>query len=121
MCIRDSGKQCHINNSRAAVYGYDQRVELLGSRGMLLSDNRKPHEMRRHTADATEIAQPYLYFFIERYHEAFTAEISAFIDCIENKTAPEVGFDDGYKALRLAEAAYRSITERRAVNIDEIT
>jgi myo-inositol 2-dehydrogenase / D-chiro-inositol 1-dehydrogenase len=41
-----SGKQCHINNSRTAVYGYDQRVELMGTKGMLLSDNRKPHELR---------------------------------------------------------------------------
>ncbi|WP_282608584.1 inositol 2-dehydrogenase [Pelagibius sp. Alg239-R121] len=114
------GKQCHINNSRAAVYGYDQRVELLGTKGMLLSDNRKPQEMKRFTANSTEIAAPYLYFFIERYHEAFMAEISSFVESIENQTAPEVGFEDGRQALILAEAAYRSIAEKRCVRVEEI-
>ena len=45
-----SGMQCHINNSRTAVYGYDQRIELMGTEGMVQSGNRKPHEMRRYSA-----------------------------------------------------------------------
>ncbi len=114
------GKQCHINNSRTAVYGYDQRVELLGSRGMLLSGNRKGHELRRFSAQATGVQAPYLYFFVERYREAFEAEITAFVDCIERGTAPEVGFEDGRRALILAEAAYKSMAERRFVHVDEI-
>lgn len=114
------GKQCHINNSRTAVYGYDQRVELLGTRGMLLSDNRRPHELRRFSQDRVEGAQPYLHFFIERYHEAFMAELGSFVECVRNGTAPEVGFEDGRKALVLAEAAYKSIAERRAVDVSEI-
>ncbi len=114
------GTQCHINNSRTAVYGYDQRVELLGSRGMLLSDNRKPHEMRRYSGEHTELSQPYLYFFIERYHEAFMAEIDAFVDCVEQGTPPRVGFEDGRRALILAEAAYRSLAEQRLVRVEEI-
>ena len=114
------GKQCHINNSRTAVYGYDQRVELLGTKGMVLSDNRKPHEMRRYSGTETEIAQPYLYFFIERYHEAFMAELAAFVRAIEAGTPPEVGFEDGRRALMLAEAAYLSIAERRVVAVEEI-
>lgn len=114
------GKQCHINNSRTAVYGYDQRIEVLGSKGMVISDNRKAHEMRRFSAASTEVSQPYLHFFIERYHEAFMAEIAAFVDCIEQGTKPQVGFEDGRKALVLAEAAYRSLTERRLVTVEEI-
>ncbi len=114
------GTQCHINNSRTAVYGYDQRVELLGTLGMLLSDNRKAHEMRRFSPEATGVEAPYLYFFIERYHEAFMAEITSFVDCIERGTAPEVGFEDGRRALILAEAAYRSLAEKRFVHVDEI-
>lgn len=114
------GKQCHINNSRTAGYGYDQRVELLGRDGMVQSDNRKPHETKRYSKNATEVAEPYLNFFIERYHEAFMAEIAAFVDAIERGTAPEVGFEDGRRALILAEAAYRSMTEKRIVRIDEI-
>ena len=114
------GKQCLINNSRSAVYGYDQRIELLGSKGMLQSCNRRPHETRKFTTSQTGIAQPYLYFFIERYAESFMAEISAFADAIENGSEPEVGFEDGRMALILAEAAYVSIAEKRLVRVSEI-
>lgn len=115
-----TGKQCHINNSRSAVYGYDQRVELLGSKGMVLSDNRKQHEMRRYTSTTVEAAEPYQFFFIERYTEAYNAEISAFVDSVEAGRPPEVGFEDGRRALMLAEAAYISIAEKRLVCVEEI-
>lgn len=115
-----SGKQCHINNSRTAVYGYDQRVELMGSSGMLISDNRKPHEMRRYSATETEVSRPYQYFFLERYREAFMAEIDAFADAVEGGREPEVGFEDGRRALVLAEAAYKALSEGRLVQIKEI-
>lgn len=114
------GKQCHINNSRTAVYGYDQRVELLGTRGMVQSDNRRPHEATRFGPAATGAGEPYLFFFVERYVEAFRAELDAFVACVEAGTQPEVGFEDGRRALILAEAAYRSIAERRLVRVDEI-
>ncbi len=113
------GKQCHINNSRTSTYGYDQRVELLGSRGMVTSGNRRPHEARRYSDTAVEAAEPYLDFFIERYQEAFMAEIGAFARAVRDGTPPEVGFEDGRRALILAEAAYRSIAERRAVPVAE--
>lgn len=115
-----SGRQCHINNHRQAVYGYDQRVECLGTAGMAISDNRKPHEMRRHAEAFTEQAAPYLNFFIERYTEAFMAELSAFVEAIEMGRAPEVGFEDGRRALILAEAAMQSVRERRVVDVSEI-
>jgi len=114
------GTQCHINNSRAATYGYDQRVELLGTKGMVLSDNRKPHEMRSYNGDSVEISAPYQFFFIERYTEAFMAEIGAFAASVRDGTAPEVGFEDGRRALILAEAAYKSIAEARTVRVEEI-
>ena len=115
-----SGRQCHINNSRTAVYGYDQRVELMGSAGMVVSGNRKPHEMRRYSADNVEGAAPYQLFFIERYREAFLAELDAFVDAVETGTQPEAGFEDGRRALILAEAAYMSCRERRLVRVSEI-
>ncbi len=115
-----SGKQCHINTSRTAVYGYDQRVELLGTTGMVVSGNRKPHEMRHYSEAHTERAAPYLNFFIERYREAFDAEIGAFVDAVESGTAPSPGFEDGRKALVLAEAAYRSAAEGRFVRVSEV-
>lgn len=115
-----SGKQCHINNSRTAVYGYDQRVELLGAKGMILSDNRKPHEMRRYSAQTVEAAAPYQFFFLERYNEAFMAEIDGFVDCVEKGAKPLASFEDGRRALILAEAAYLSLKERRLVQVAEI-
>lgn len=115
-----SGKQCHINNSRTSTYGYDQRVELLGTTGMVISGNRKPHELRRFSAARTEAAEPYLDFFIERYREAFDAEIDAFVTCVEKGEPPLVGFEDGRRALILAEAAMKSAIEGRSVKVSEI-
>ncbi len=115
-----SGKQCHINNSRTSTYGYDQRVELLGSAGMVISENRRADELRRYSAARSEAAAPYLDFFIERYREAFDAEIDAFVTSVEQGEAPQVGFEDGRRALILAEAAMKSAVEGRSVNVGEI-
>jgi myo-inositol 2-dehydrogenase/D-chiro-inositol 1-dehydrogenase len=116
-----SGKQCHINNSRTAVYGYDQRVELMGTKGMVISDNRKPHEMRRYGAKSVECSEPYQFFFLERYLEAFMAEIDGFVDCVEKGATPLASFEDGRRALILAEAAYISMREGRMVKVSEVT
>lgn len=113
-----SGKMCHINNSRVAVYGYDQRVELLGNDGMLVSGNRRPHELRRFSANRSESAEPLLHFFVERYQEAFTAEIDHFVRCVATGATPEASFEDGRRALLLANAAYRSLAEGRMVEVE---
>ncbi|MGY0193966.1 inositol 2-dehydrogenase [Leptothrix sp. BB-4] len=115
-----SGQQCVINNCRQAAYGYDQRVEALGSLGMVLSDNRKPHESVLHTETFTGRSAPYLNFFIERYAEAFSAEIDEFVSAVSEKRAPSVGFDDGRLALLLAEAAIKSAAEGRVVRLSEL-
>ena len=112
------GKQCLINNSRTAVYGYDQRVELLGSRGMLQSDNVKCNQMKYYNDLGTEISQPYLHFFIERYREAFSAQLAAFVSSVETGQPTNVGFEDGYKALVIAEAAYSSLAMGKKIPID---
>ncbi|WP_432635924.1 inositol 2-dehydrogenase [Albidovulum sp.] len=114
------GKQAIITNSRRATYGYDQRVEALGSGGMAISGNRRPHEMTLHSARFTNRAEPLLNFFIERYREAFDAEITEFVDAIEGARAPSVGFEDGRMALVLAEAALKSVAEGRLVAVREI-
>lgn len=115
-----SGKQAIITNSRRATYGYDQRVEALGTKGMAISENRRSHGMTLHTVDFTDRAEPLLNFFIERYREAFDAEISEFVEAVEQKRAPSVGFEDGRLALVLAEAALKSIAEGRVVAVKEI-
>ena len=115
-----SGKQCIISNSRRAVYGSDQRVEIFGSGGMAVTSNKPEHNVRLYGSDFTDQAPALLNFFIERYGPAFAAEIDSFIDTIENGTAPEVGFEDGHKALIIAEAARKSAAECRTVQISEI-
>ena len=115
-----SGKQAVITNSRRASYGYDQRVEALGSKGMAISENRRPHGMTLHGETFTDRAAPLLNFFIERYREAFDAEISEFVAAVEQGRAPSVGFEDGRLALVLAEAALKSIAEGRVVAVKEI-
>lgn len=114
------GKLCHINNSRRASYGYDQRVELHGSAGMVRAENRKPHELQRFGAKATEVAEPYLNFFIERYAEAYDAEIAAFVAAVRDGAPVQSTFDDGYRALVLAEAALASVKSGAAVKVADI-
>jgi len=113
-----SGKQCNIINSRSASYGYDQRVELFGSKGMVISDNRKANEVKKYSTEFVEQKEPYLNFFIERYQEAYMNEISSFVEAIVNKTPPAVDFEDGRKALVLAETAFKSIASGKMENIN---
>lgn len=115
-----SGKQCVISNSRRAVYGYDQRVEAFGDAGMALSENHPERTVRLFNASATDSQPPLLNFFIERYAQAFAAEIDAFVDAVEQGKPAPVGFDDGAKALVLAEAAILSVREGRSVKVEEL-
>ena len=77
-----SGILCHINNSRRAVYGYDQRVEILGSKGMIISDNQTPTSIKKFNKDMTKAEIPIYYFFQERYDQAYKHQLNIFIDCI---------------------------------------
>ncbi len=115
-----SGKQAIITNSREALYGYDQRVEAFGSKGMALSENRRANQMILSGKGFSHRAEPLLHFFIERYREAFDAEIDAFVKAVEANQPAVVGFDDGRKALALAEAALKSTVEGRAVKVSEV-
>ncbi len=115
-----TGKQAVITNSREAAYGYDQRVELFGSKGMVISENRRENLVTKHIAGATGIAAPLQHFFIERYGEAFDAEIGHFVDAIENGTPVPVGFEDGRLALLLADACFKSIAEGRTIKTSEL-
>lgn len=115
-----SGTQCFINNSRCAVYGYDQRVELMGSQGMVQSENIKETGFKQYSRNAVETARPYPYFFMERYRSAFLAELDSFIAAVNSGSEPEVTFEDGRRALVLAEAAYRSVAEGRIVQVAEV-
>lgn len=115
-----SNKQAVITNSREAVYGYDQRVETFGSKGMAVSENRRPNQMVLSGKGFSNHATPLLHFFIERYREAFDGEIDAIVEAVEAGRPPIVGFEDGRRALTLAEAALKSVAEGRAVKVSEV-
>lgn len=111
-----SGRLCHINNSRRAAYGYDQRVEVHGALGRLLAGNRTPTTVELADARAVSTDKP-LYFFLERYAEAYKAELAAFVDAVEQGKPMPVGPEDGRQALVLADAAGRSLRSGRSVKV----
>ena len=102
------GRLAVIKNSRRAGYGYDQRVELLGSGGLLRANNVLETTLESVTAEGTRSAKP-VYFFLERYMRAYAAEWSAFVEAIGAKTPLPVTIADGVTALACAEAAARSL------------
>jgi myo-inositol 2-dehydrogenase / D-chiro-inositol 1-dehydrogenase len=112
-----SGALVHINNSRRAVYGYDQRVEAFGAGGMVQSDNLRASTLTRSDATVTDAKQPLLNFFIERYLQAYRDELTDFIDVVEGARPPGAGFEDGRRALILANAAWESLRSGSSVSI----
>jgi myo-inositol 2-dehydrogenase/D-chiro-inositol 1-dehydrogenase len=113
-----SGVLCHINNSRHSSYGYDQRVELFGSKGMIISDNQTPTSVTRFNDESTNSKDPILNFFIERYDVAYKNQLDNFVNCIIDKKTPTVNFEDGRIALIIANAAYESLENKKLVKID---
>lgn len=114
-----SGQQCIISNSRRATYGYDQRIEVHGSLGSVSAENQRPVSIE--IANSSGYTRPPLHdFFMTRYLDAYAAEITAFIDCLEQGKAPSPTAKDGLAALALAEAALRSVKEGRTIQMSEI-
>ncbi len=112
-----SGALCHINCSRRAVYGYDQRIEAFGPGGMLLSNNRTGTTVERYGKQATAAREPLLNFFIERYAEAYFNQVNAFVDAVEQRRPAAPSFEDGRRALILANAAGESLETGRSVKV----
>jgi myo-inositol 2-dehydrogenase/D-chiro-inositol 1-dehydrogenase len=114
-----SGRQAMISNSRRATYGYDQRIEVHGSKGMVSAENQRPVSIE--LADAQGYTRPPLHdFFMTRYTEAYAAEIASFIAAMGGKGTAEPSGEDGLIALALADAAVRSVAEGRVVKMLEI-
>jgi myo-inositol 2-dehydrogenase/D-chiro-inositol 1-dehydrogenase len=111
-----SGRLCHINNSRRASYGYDQRIEVHGSKGRLSAGNRIATTVEKADAQSVSADKP-LYFFLERYADAYRAELAAFIAAVRGKKPMPVGPQDGRQALVLAEAALKSHRTGRPVKV----
>jgi len=116
----ENGKDAVIDVCRQAVYGYDQRAEVLGTEGMVMSENMNPSTVRKFTGDFVGQADMPLDFFMSRYKEAYVGETTAFIDALVNdKPAPCSG-RDGLVALVMSMAAGVSAVEERWVDFGEI-
>jgi myo-inositol 2-dehydrogenase/D-chiro-inositol 1-dehydrogenase len=120
MLATASGRHATISNSRRATYGYDQRIEVHGSKGAVAAENQRPVSIE--VANATGYTRPPLHdFFMTRYTEAYAREISAFIDAVESKSSASPSGLDGLIALALADAAVKSVAEGRAVKVSDVT
>ncbi|MCF8482086.1 MAG: inositol 2-dehydrogenase [Rhodospirillum sp.] len=108
------GRLVVIKNSRRAAYGYDQRVELLGSEGLLSARNVLEHTVEKLSAEGALTAKPE-HFFLERYARAYVAEWNAFVEAILDGAPIPVSLEDGINALAVADAATRAAQSGGAV------
>ena len=111
-----SGRLAAITNSRRASYGYDQRIEVHGAKGCVSAGNRTETTVALADAGGVTGAKP-LHFFLERYAEAYRAELAHFLEVAGGRAKPLTSIEDGRAALRLAEAAVESLAGRRAVPV----
>ncbi|MBY5314773.1 inositol 2-dehydrogenase [Rhizobium leguminosarum] len=111
-----SGKQAVISNSRRATYGYDQRIEVHGSKGLVSAENQRPVSIE--VANGDGYTRPPLHdFFMTRYTEAYANEIAGFIAAIEKGSKISPSGADGLAALALADAAVLSVKEGKLIKI----
>ena len=111
------GSLAVIENSRQAVYGYDQRVEVFGSKGSAEAGNETANRVTLSTGGGVQADNP-LYFFLERYQASFVAELEAFFACVRDDTDPPVGGRDGLMSVLVGLAAAQSMAENRPVKVE---
>ncbi len=103
-----SGRICQISNSRRAAYGYDQRIEVHGAKGMLRAENQLESTVEFATSDGFA-RPPAQHFFLERYEAAYLAEMTGFVEAVATNSAMTPGIQDGLEAQILADAAAQSL------------
>ena len=118
-CILKSkkGVQCIITNSRHCSFGYDQRVELFGSKGMLISGNKNKNETQTFTKNNTFQKKPFLNFFIDRYLDAYKLQLDELAAYATKRRQPISSFEDGRRALIMANAALDSLKQKKQIKI----
>ncbi len=112
-----SGRIAQISNSRRASYGYDQRIEVHGADGLVSAENLRATNVEVANGEGYR-REPLMNFFMTRYTEAYRNEIAAFIAALESGKPATPSGDDGLKALILADAALRSVKEKRAIAVE---
>ena len=115
----ESGAVVVITNSRRTTYGYDQRAEVHGSKGCVMNGNHYANHSIFMGKEGVVTEKP-LDFFLERYMDAYTLEISQFVNAIETKGKTPVSATDALRSLILAKAAMLSLKEGRKVLISEL-
>lgn len=111
-----NGALCVIDNSRKAVYGYDQRVEVFGSEGKAEAFNESPTNVTISTKDGVSMDNP-KYFFLERYMDSYSKEIKEFIDAIVNDTDTSVNGNDGLQPVLIGLAAKESLEKNMPIKL----
>lgn len=114
-----NGALAVIDNSRKAAYGYDQRAEVFGSKGMVATANDTLSTAVFSGADGV-IGEKPLFFFLERYMESFSAEMRDFVDSVENDKPVKVGIEAGLQSVLIGLAAKKSVEEHRPVKLSEL-
>ena len=120
MCLIKSKKGviCTINNSRHCSYGYDQRIEVFGSKGMVISGNRRDNASEKFLGSKTATKRPLLNFFIDRYEEAYKLQLDDLIKFVQKRKNPRASFEEGRRAIIIANAASKSLTSKKFVKIN---
>ena len=111
------GVICIITNSRHCSFGYDQRVELFGKKGMLLSGNQKINATEIFNTNQSHSQKPLLNFFVERYKDAYSLQLDDLVSLHNQRKKPRSTFEDGYLALKIANAAYKSLIRKRVIKL----
>ncbi|WJY20334.1 inositol 2-dehydrogenase [Fontisubflavum oceani] len=112
-----SGRICQISNSRRATYGYDQRIEVHGAKGLLKAENQLESTVELATEAGFRRA-PTQHFFLERYAQAYVLELAEFVGAVLDGKAPTPSIHDGLRAQALADAADLALREARLVEVD---
>ncbi len=115
----ENGAIATIDNSRQAIYGYDQRVEVFGSEGMVAADNNTPSRTHLSNRDGVHAPLP-LNFFMDRYIDSYIIEVEAFVDAVLKNENPPVQGIDGRIPVVIGMAAQKSLEEKRPVELREI-
>ena len=108
-----NGVQCIITNSRHCSFGYDQRVELFGSKGMIISENKRKNETSYYSNNSTSNKSPLMNFFVERYKDAYKNQLYDFSKFIKKNIKPLAEFEEGRRALIMANAARKSLITKK--------
>ena len=111
------GVQCIITNSRHCSFGYDQRIELFGSKGMIISDNQRDLETVFYSKNSTNNKSTFKNFFIERYSEAYKIQLNDLAKLTKKNIKSLANFEDGRLSLILAETAAKSLKTKKLEKI----